>query len=116
MRIFISLFVAFALYIFASLGGLVRDPGAAARALALAFVASFGLILALLPVAGPLIYTRLLDAASVQLAVVPPQPLLLAAWWISWALTAASAVFLAMYFAQVKRYIAKRAFRFLLWW
>ncbi|WP_167828029.1 hypothetical protein [Thermoproteus tenax] len=116
MRIFLALSVAIVLYLMLAYHVALQDLALMGRLALLGAAAGFGLAVSLIPVAGPTLYSQVLSVVEGTLGLALPPLIYTVAVWLSWALTTMSTTFLTMYFIQLKRYIAKRAFRFLLLW
>lgn len=114
MRLYLTLAMALAIYLVYAIHASTWADVLAAVELALA--ASFGLMASLVPVVGPVLYARILIGAQQAIGVALPPPAYVALTWLSFALSAMSLLFLAMYLTQIGRWAAKRAFRFLLLW
>jgi hypothetical protein len=114
VRLYGILFTAFFVYLLYAVRPPL-EPWAFARLIAYSLAAGFGLVVSLLPLAGPYLYSALLSYISSTFAVEPPALFFTAAWWISWALTLLSTIFIIMYLLEIKRYIAKLAFKILLY-
>ncbi|MEL9990323.1 MAG: hypothetical protein QXP98_01780 [Thermoproteus sp.] len=114
MRIYLAAALTVAIYLLYFIRP--TDVYSAVAIIGLSLAAGFGLVASLIPVAGPVAYAEILAAAQAFFGLALPPPLYLVLTWLSFAMSAMSAVFLAMYFLQVGRWAAKRAFRFLLLW
>ncbi len=114
MRLFLILAMALTIYL-----AYAMHPSTWAGALAaveLALAASFGLIVSLVPAAGPMLYAQVLALAQSAIGVALPPLAYVVLTWLSFAFSAMSTLFLSMYIMQIGRWVAKKAFKFLLLW
>lgn len=114
MRIYLAASLVVAVYLLYFIRP--TDIRAAVTIIGLSLAAGFGLVASLIPAAGPVVYAEILAAAQAFFGLALPPLLYVVLTWLSFALSVMSAAFLAMYFLQVGRWAAKRAFRFLLLW
>jgi len=114
VRLYIAASLAIAIYLLYALH--VNSLGAALSVAEASLALGFGLAVSLVPLVGPVLYAEVVALAQSSTGVVLPPVLYVALSWLSFALSVMSTAFLAMYFLQMGRWAAKRAFRFLLCW